>query len=47
LQTRIAKPKISSSVCEHKIELVVDGQPIKQRQYKMNPNYALKVKKFG
>jgi len=39
----VAKPKNSSSVCEHKIELVVDGQPIKQKQYKMNLNYALKV----
>jgi len=29
---------------EHKIELMVDDQLIKQRQYKMNPNYALKVR---
>jgi hypothetical protein len=47
LQTTIAKPKIYSSVCEHKIESVVDGQPIKQRQYKINLNYALKIKEFG
>jgi hypothetical protein len=32
-------------VCEHKIELMVNAQPIKQKQYKMNPNYALKVTK--
>jgi hypothetical protein len=26
------------------IELMVNARPIKQRQYKMNPNYVLKVK---
>ncbi len=31
-------------ICEHKIELMVNVQPIKQKQYKMNPNYALRVK---
>jgi hypothetical protein len=36
---------IPREICEHKIELVVNVQPIKQRQYRMNPNYALKVKK--
>jgi hypothetical protein len=35
---------IPREICEHKIELMVDDQPIKQRQYKMNPNYALKVR---
>jgi hypothetical protein len=35
---------IPKEICEHKIELVVNAQPIKQRQYKMNLNYALKVK---
>ncbi len=30
-------------ICEHKIELVANAQPIKQRQYRMNLNYALKV----
>jgi hypothetical protein len=34
---------IPREICEHKIELVVNAQP-KQRQYKMNLNYALKVK---
>jgi hypothetical protein len=28
----------------NKIELMAGAQPIKQRQYIMNPNYALKVK---
>jgi hypothetical protein len=31
-------------ICEHKIELMVDSQLIKQRKYRMNLNYALKVK---
>ncbi len=31
-------------ICGHKIELVANAQPIKQIQYKMNPNYALKVR---
>jgi hypothetical protein len=35
---------IPREICEHKIELMVDDQPIKQRHYKMNPNYALKVR---
>ncbi len=35
---------IPREICEHKIELVANAQPIKQRQYKMNLYYALKVK---
>ncbi len=35
---------IPREICEHKIELVANAQPIKQRQYKMNLNYALKVR---
>ncbi len=35
---------IFREICEHKIELVANAQPIKQRQYRMNPNYALKVR---
>ncbi len=35
---------ITREVCEHKIELMVKAQLIKQRQYIMNPNYALRVK---
>jgi hypothetical protein len=35
---------IPKETCEYKTKLIVDVQPIKQRQYKMNPNYALKVK---
>jgi hypothetical protein len=31
---------ISKNLCEHKNELMANGQPIKQRQYCMNPNYA-------
>ncbi len=30
--------------CKQKIELVANGEPIKQKQYRMNPNYALKVR---
>jgi hypothetical protein len=35
---------IPKEICEHKIELVFNAQQIKQRQYKMNPNYALKMR---
>jgi hypothetical protein len=31
---------ISKNLCEHKNELMANGQPIKQRQYYMNPNYT-------
>jgi CMP-2-keto-3-deoxyoctulosonic acid synthetase len=36
--------KIIKEINEHKIELMANAQPIKQRQYIMNPNYALKVR---
>ncbi len=35
---------IPREICDHKTQLMVDAQPIKQRQYKMNLNYALKVR---
>ncbi len=35
---------IPREICEKKIELVIDAQPINQKQYKMNSNYALKIK---
>jgi hypothetical protein len=35
--------KIPKEICEHKIEFMVDAKPIRHGQYKMNPNYALKV----
>jgi hypothetical protein len=35
---------ILREICEHKIQLMANAQPIKQKQYKMNPTYALKVK---
>jgi hypothetical protein len=35
--------RMPREVCEHKIELMVNVQPIKQKQYRLNPNYALKV----
>jgi len=35
---------IPREICEQKIELVANAQPINQRKYRMNPNYALKVK---
>lgn len=31
-------------VCEHKIELQLEAKPVKQMCYKINPNYAAKVK---
>ncbi len=34
---------IPRKVCEHKIELMVNVQLVKQKQYRMNPNYALKA----
>jgi len=37
---------IPREACEHKIELMVNVQPPKQKQYRMNPNYALKVRKY-
>jgi hypothetical protein len=36
---------IPREIYEHNIELMADTQPIKYRQYKMNPNYTLKVRK--
>jgi hypothetical protein len=35
---------IPREICEQKFELVANAQPIKQRKYRMNPNYALKVR---
>ncbi len=37
--------RIPKEVCEHKIELMVNAQLVKQKQYKMNLNYALKKSK--
>ncbi len=37
---------IYKEICEHKIELVANAQPIMQKQYRMNPNYAFKVRKY-
>ncbi len=37
--------RIPKELCEHKIELMVSAQHIKHKQYKMSPNYALKVRK--
>jgi hypothetical protein len=36
--------RILTSICEQKIELIVDAQPIKQHPYPMNPNYAQRIK---
>jgi hypothetical protein len=33
---------IAREVCEHKIELMVNVQLVKKKQFKMNINYALK-----
>ena len=35
---------IPSSLAEHTIDLVPDAHPVQQRRYRMNPNYAVKVK---
>ncbi len=35
---------IPKQMYDHKIELMIDTKPLKQSQYKMNPNYALKVR---
>jgi hypothetical protein len=35
---------ILRSICKHKIELITNTHPIKQRPYRMNPNYAQRVK---
>jgi hypothetical protein len=35
---------IPREICEQKIELVANAQPIKQTQYRMYLNYALKLK---
>ena len=31
-------------MCEHKIELQAEAKPVRQMRYRMNPNYAAKVK---
>lgn len=36
---------IPRSICEHKIELTTNARSIKQWPYRMNPNYAQRVKK--
>ncbi|MCO5555393.1 hypothetical protein L7F22_008939 [Adiantum nelumboides] len=35
---------IDLRVCQHKIPLRLDARPIKMQRYRMNPNYAAKVK---
>ena len=35
---------IPPHICEHKIELQPKAKPIRQMRYKMNPNYAARVK---
>jgi hypothetical protein len=35
---------IPMQIFEHKIKLMTKAKPIKQRQYRMNPNYALNVR---
>jgi len=35
---------IPRKICEHKIQLMADAQLIKHKQYRMSPNYALKVR---
>jgi isoprenylcysteine carboxyl methyltransferase (ICMT) family protein YpbQ len=35
---------IPREIWEHKIRFMADAQLIKQRYYRMNPNYALKVR---
>lgn len=35
---------IPPHICEHKIDLKPNTKPIKENKYKMNPNYATKLK---
>jgi hypothetical protein len=35
---------IPPHICEHKIELQPEAKPVRQMRYRMNPNYAAKVK---
>ena len=35
---------IPPHICEHKIELQPEAKHVRQMRYKMNPNYAAKVK---
>ena len=35
---------IDPSVCQHRIPLKMDARPIRMQRYRMNPNYAKKVK---
>ncbi|MCO5549335.1 hypothetical protein L7F22_002804 [Adiantum nelumboides] len=36
--------KVDASVCQHRIPLRLDARPLKLQRYRMNPNYAAKVK---
>ncbi len=36
--------RIPRKICEDKIQLMADAQLIKHRQYRMNLNYAIKVR---
>ena len=35
---------VDPNVCQHKIPLIPDAKPIRLQRYRMNPNYAKKVK---
>ncbi len=35
---------IPKSICKHKIELITNARPIKQRPYQIDPNYARRVR---
>ena len=35
---------IDPRVCQHKIPLKMDAKPVRMQRYKMNPNYAKRVK---
>ena len=35
---------VDPKVCQHRIPLIPDAKPIRLQRYRMNPNYAKKVK---
>jgi hypothetical protein len=37
---------IPRSICEHKIELTANARSIKQQSYRMNLNYAQRIKNY-
>ena len=36
--------EVDPSVCQHKVFLRMDAKPVRMQRYRLNPNYAKKVK---